>query len=262
MSSDKPVTCDVDFAALAAKFDPNQLEWRIIECGKGKDGPWAIVAPYVTARAIMDRLDDVVGAGRWQTSFTPIPGGGAIGTISIKIDGEWVSKSDGADNTDIEPTKGGISTAMKRAAVHWEIGRYLYALPTLYAGISPQGTFFCKGKKDKGVDSFKWDPPLLPEWALPKAQQDERRKLVENAGKDQPQSNGSKPNGKKPSERPGVDVSPYTKALAAIQNAPTPARVEALIKAAIGRSDEFTADEIKKLEQAAVGRKEQLSQPV
>ena len=38
----------------------------------------------------------------------------------------WVTKTDGADDTTIEGAKGGISDALKRAAVQFGIGRYLY----------------------------------------------------------------------------------------------------------------------------------------
>jgi hypothetical protein len=40
----------------------------------------------------------------------------------------WVRKSDGAGETQVEGEKGAISDALKRAAVKWGIGRYLYDL--------------------------------------------------------------------------------------------------------------------------------------
>jgi hypothetical protein len=78
----------------------------------------------------MDRLDEVAGPACWQDTYTETPLGRVICTISIKVDGEWVSKSDGAGKTDVEGDKGGISDAFKRAAVKWGIGRYLYSMPT------------------------------------------------------------------------------------------------------------------------------------
>lgn len=48
---------------------------------------------------------------------------------------EWVSKVDGAENTDIETVKGGISDSFKRAAVQWGIGRYLYKVGSLWVPI-------------------------------------------------------------------------------------------------------------------------------
>lgn len=48
---------------------------------------------------------------------------------------EWITKSDGAGSTDIEPIKGGLSNAFKRAASIWNIGRYLYELPGLWVAL-------------------------------------------------------------------------------------------------------------------------------
>lgn len=270
--TDKP-ECDVDFKALAAKFDPRELEWRILECGKDKEGkPWAIICPYVTVRAVEDRLDETVGPHRWQNTFAPGPAGGVICTISIKINGEWISKSDGAENTDIEAVKGGLSSAMKRAAAQWQIGRYLYALPTMRAAINPRGggDFYCKGKKDKGVDSFTWNPPILPQWALPDgykygAQPDNGRQSDEPPADEAPKPAPAKPktNGKKPpaGDRPGSDLSAYAKASAALANAMTPNDLARYIKAIEQRTEngEYTADEFKKLEAEADARMRQLS---
>jgi hypothetical protein len=38
----------------------------------------------------------------------------------------WIAKQDVSENTDYEGIKGGVSGALRRAAVQWGIGRYLY----------------------------------------------------------------------------------------------------------------------------------------
>jgi hypothetical protein len=136
---------------------------------------WAIVVPYVQARAIMQRLDAVCGAANWQCRYDETSRG-FLGALSIRPDPEdapheWITKSDGADLTDIEPTKGGISGALKRAGVLWGIGRYLYDFPqpmfaTIVAERTP-GAHRNKLPQDKGGDAFWWTPPEVPEWALP-----------------------------------------------------------------------------------------------
>ena len=55
---------------------------------------------------------------------------------------------------------------MKRAAVQWGLGRYLYDLEEGWAQAHEGGRFSAKTKDGKW---FKWDPPTLPEWAVPKA---------------------------------------------------------------------------------------------
>jgi hypothetical protein len=50
-----------------------------------------------------------------------------------------VTKFDGAENSDIEPIKGGLSDSFKRAASAWGVGRYLYDLDGIWVEIEPKG---------------------------------------------------------------------------------------------------------------------------
>jgi hypothetical protein len=119
------------FEALSAPFDPKAVSWRAQSVSKkNPDAPKAMALAYIDARDVMDRLDEAVGPEGWEDAFVETPLGRIICTIRIKIDGEWVSKSDGAGKTDVEGDKGGISDAFKRAAVKWGIGRYLYNMPS------------------------------------------------------------------------------------------------------------------------------------
>jgi hypothetical protein len=121
----------------------------------------------------MDRLDDVCGPQGWKNEFTEGPNGGQLCGIYIKIGDEWISKWDGADNTQIEAVKGGLSGAMKRAAVQWGIGRYLYNVEEGYAEICSEnggkkGIYRGEAKKkDNTKVYFTWNPPKLPVFALP-----------------------------------------------------------------------------------------------
>lgn len=156
---------EINFDELKKPFSANDIEWRLQSCGESKGKFWGKVLAYVTNRAIQNRLDDVVGAANWKNEFQKAPDGGILCGLSIKVDGEWVTKWDGAENTQIEAVKGGLSGAMKRAAsTGWGIGRYLYNLEEGWAVISDNGKFSGKTKEGKW---FKWDPPSLPSWALP-----------------------------------------------------------------------------------------------
>lgn len=105
-------------AALKAPFNPRALSWR-------KQGGFDLA--YLNARDVMKRLDDVVGIENWQDRYEECSGR-VICYISIRVDGEWITKADGSGDTKIEGDKGGISGAFKRSAVRWGIGRYLYYL--------------------------------------------------------------------------------------------------------------------------------------
>jgi hypothetical protein len=158
-----------DWTALQALFPADELEWRIGRAGESSGRVWALALPYVTARAIQQRLDDVMGPARWKNYFKHGPDGGVLCGLSLLVHGHWVTKWDGAENTDVQSVKGGLSSSMKRAAVQWGIGRYLYALDETFAHVHEAGRFRAKTKDGK---PFKWDPPQLPAWALPAARSD------------------------------------------------------------------------------------------
>jgi len=159
----------MDLKKLAAPFRESEYEWRIAQSGEGgQSGVWAKVVCYVTARAIMDRLDDVVGPENWKVSYTHEPGG-VMAHLSIRCGEEWVTKSDGAENTEIESFKGGISGALKRAGVVWGVGRLLYNLPEHWALCSTDKKKFANWAKTKKGMEFSWAPPSLlreASWAV------------------------------------------------------------------------------------------------
>lgn len=166
--------------ALLQPFMQTDLEWRIQSSGDYNEKVWARIIAYVTNRAIQQRLDDTVGIFKWKNEFNPLPnsvGNGALCGLSIKFDGEWITKYDGADNTNIESTKGGLSGAMKRAAVQFGIGRYLYDVEAHYAECINQDTFktlkqheksMFEKAKTKNNKVFYWKPPTLDDKFLPK----------------------------------------------------------------------------------------------
>lgn len=162
---------------LLAPFPESDLEWRVQSAGEKGGKTWCKVLVYVTNRAIMERLDDVLGIDGWQNKFEPLASGGNLCGISIKFDNEWVTKWDGADNTNMEAVKGGISGAMKRAGVQWGIGRYLYNVTVMWGKVSDTGKL--RGQwidKSKMKHYFKYDPPQLPAWALPEGSKNSPQK--------------------------------------------------------------------------------------
>jgi hypothetical protein len=119
-----------DLTKLTEPFSAHEIEWRIGSTTKDKAKGMALA--YLTNRAIMNRLDDVCGQSDWANEFERWGEKGARCGISIYIEDKWVTKYDGAEDTNIEATKGGFSDSMKRAAVQWGMGRYLYDLPSVW----------------------------------------------------------------------------------------------------------------------------------
>ena len=140
-------------AELSKPFAPEDLEWRLQQSFEDKGRGLAV--PYVTNRAIQDRLDDVVGPENWHNEFKPWHGNGKkeaqICGISIYFEGRgFVTKWDGAEDTDIEAVKGGLSDSMKRAAVQWGIGRVLYKMDVVWVDIEKRGRSWIIKDSERG----------------------------------------------------------------------------------------------------------------
>jgi len=162
----------MDLKKLDEYFTEMDIEWRIGRSGFKKDGePWATALAYVTNRAIQNRLDEVCGKDGWKNEFKEWHDESQLCGISIKINDEWITKWDGADKTNFEATKGGLSDSMKRAAYQWGIGRYLYQLDEMIvkcSNIKVPAWNFAKVKKDGKYVWMYWQTPEMPKWALPK----------------------------------------------------------------------------------------------
>ena len=139
---------------LAQPFAPEDLEWRLQRAFEDKKR--GIAVPYVTSRAIQARLDDVVGPDGWYNEYKPWHRAGQkdaqICGISICFPEKgFITKWDGAEDTDIEPVKGGLSDSMKRAAVQWGIGRVLYSMDVVWVNIEKQGKSWIIPKDQRAV---------------------------------------------------------------------------------------------------------------
>lgn len=139
---------------LQAPFSPAQIEWRV--GATTGDKTKGIALAYVTNRAIQSRLDEVFGPFGWKNEFREWKNNSQLCGISVFENNEWITKWDGANDSETEATKGGLSDAMKRAAVQWGIGRYLYDLESEWAPIVLSGKSYRLA-----------DIPRLPVWALP-----------------------------------------------------------------------------------------------
>ncbi len=125
---------------LKKPFNENELEFRV--GATNSDKTMGLALAYVQARAIQNRLDEVLGFENWKVSYKEIQGG-FICKLSLRINNEWIEKEDGASETEFESVKGGISNAFKRVASSgFGIGRYLYGARNNWYPIKQQGRGF------------------------------------------------------------------------------------------------------------------------
>lgn len=151
---------------LMMPFRSHEIAFRV-----GREfGDNASVLAYITARGIMNRLDAVLGVTGWWDEYE-IVDKGVICKLTCCIDGQPITKIDAAPFTNIESLKGGFSDALKRAAVKFGVGRYLYDLPEMWVDLLPKrpekGKNYIHSHKNKSGKYVYWVDPVMPKWALP-----------------------------------------------------------------------------------------------
>lgn len=148
---------------LAAPFPDSAISWRVGSTNidkktgqpRGEKKPSGIALAYIDARDVQNRLDAVCGVANWSDKYIETEKGRVICTLALRIDGEWVSKSDGAGDSDVESEKGAISDALKRAAVKWGIGRYLYDMESPWVELEARGnSWIMKASERKKLDQI------------------------------------------------------------------------------------------------------------
>ncbi len=119
--------------SLAEPFRSEQVRWKpqvVTDSGK------ALAVPYVDPRVVTERLDQVVGGG-WAFHWEPlgVQGDRLVVKSSLTILGvtrEDVGEYVLSDREQADPWKSAVSDALKRAAVHFGVGRYLYWLEAVW----------------------------------------------------------------------------------------------------------------------------------
>lgn len=123
---------------LTAEFDPSEVKWKPAMV----KGDRCLAMPYVDARLVMDRLDSVVGVMGWKDAYRILKDGCVVCKLSIQIGDKWISKSDVGSPSEQgdfgDRRKAAFSDALKRAAVKFGIGRYLYSMPSQWVDYDAQ----------------------------------------------------------------------------------------------------------------------------
>ena len=149
------VNVDVLTQELLGPFEATEVKFKPAVVS----GNRALALPYVDARVIQDRLDEVLGVAGWQDEYECLPDGSVVCRLRLRLGEEWITKMDVGGPSE-QPDEGdrrkaAFSDALKRAAVKFGVGRYLYRLAPLWVDYDSQRKQFAK-------------PPQLPASALPK----------------------------------------------------------------------------------------------
>ena len=171
MTSESRTVAGGPTIAIVVDADGNVVKdgWRALALAlqvempvRKRKGRGGMTFDYITARQVQDRLDDVIGPGRWSTKYNVLYHDPARNTVVVEcqltISGVTKADTGSNNNPDIpeylpvldntgkpiidqqtgevkerrnpawedEPFKAAYSDAFKRAAVAFGIGRFLY----------------------------------------------------------------------------------------------------------------------------------------
>ncbi len=171
-----PADVDALTQALAEPFAPTEVKFKPAVVS----GNRAMALAYVDARVIQDRLDDVLGPMNWQDDYECLTDGSVVCRLRLRLGEEWITKVDVGGPSEQpdggDRLKAAFSDALKRAAVKFGVGRYLYRLPAQWVDYDPRKKQFVR-------------PPTLPAFAVPakgkaKGKQEREVKEKEPAAKE------------------------------------------------------------------------------
>lgn len=143
-------------AALAEPFEPREVKFKPQMVKNNR----CLAMAYIDARLIQDRLDDVLGVKNWEDGYKILTDGSVMCRLKVKLGDRWITKTDVGSPSEQpdggDRLKAAFSDALKRAAVKFGIGRYLYRLPAQWVDYNP-------------VKKQIVQPPQMPAFAVPKA---------------------------------------------------------------------------------------------
>jgi hypothetical protein len=128
---------------------PDEIDWRVGNTFDRNGTKWGMLLGYIDSRLAMEKLDLL--DPQWSSRMEPVTLGAESGVrCTLTVNG--VSREDVGTASNTEPLKGAFSDALKRAAVHFGIGRELYDLPHIAV------------ECNVGANGKVKSPKALPSW--------------------------------------------------------------------------------------------------
>ncbi len=169
------------FGKLAEPFPVASVKWKAQAVSQDKTR--ALAVAYVDARDIQARLDGAIGAQYWTDEYEVLTDeqrkdkdGKLYRQVEVQcaLTVSGVTKHDVGDGRDL---KAAYSDALKRAAVKFGIGRYLYSLPKEWCDYDDRSRQLKR-------------TPLLPDWARPAGDKVQPRPKAEPKPDAEPKQSG------------------------------------------------------------------------
>lgn len=161
------------YKKLREPFKLQYINWKINNYTNDKKR--ALITFYLDARAVQHRLNLILGVEGWTFTFTELEKDqGVHGKLTIygfsKDASNALKKEDcvvhevtredvgyaSTTNKD-EWYKDAVSDALKRCAVHFGVGHFLYALPNLWIDLTEPGQKYLNDDQNKYIEKWLQD---------------------------------------------------------------------------------------------------------
>jgi hypothetical protein len=148
--------------ALAAPFPTTIVKYKPLTVKNNR----ALALAYIDCRAVQDRLDEVVGVAGWMDDYQILDDGSVVCHLKVWLGDQWISKSDVGSPSEQpdggDRLKAAFSDALKRAAVKFGIGRYLYRLPNVWCDYDPVRKQIVPPGKTTAPKKTETAKPIVP----------------------------------------------------------------------------------------------------
>lgn len=250
--------------ALAAPFEPREVKYKPQMVKNNR----CLAMAYIDARLIQDRLDEVLGVENWEDGYKILADGSVMCRLKCKLGDRWITKTDVGSPSEQpdggDRLKAAFSDALKRAAVKFGIGRYLYRLAAQWVDYDPVKKQIVQVPQMPafGLPKAKTPAPVVPAPAKPqvaKAEPVEATAVVAAPKVEPPKTTGLPTNGQELHRR----LQEYDAKLAAQKVCPRGALLAHVTQAGVkagftanmtdwtGPAIPFAVDAVKEFEQSA-----------
>ena len=133
-------------------LDEKDIRWRVSNTWEKGGVKWGMLVGYIDARTCMEALDAM--DPQWSAVHgDPIVVGNELMGVPCALTVNGITRSDVGMPSSQDPIKGAYSDALKRAAIHHNVGRELYELPKIAVEceLKPNGQV----KAPKALPAFK-----------------------------------------------------------------------------------------------------------
>lgn len=151
---------------LRRPFAPSVIRFKVQATWPKDDPRNGLIVSYVDARTISERLNYVVGGG-WSTEFAQWGDDTNLAVCHLTVLG--ITRSDIGKGSSMEKEKAAFSDALKRAAIHFGPGAFLYKLAAVTLGASERGELDSNGQptlliKSRGSKTTLALTPQAEKW--------------------------------------------------------------------------------------------------